>query len=181
DTYAQGTKATVLVPDLFNGDSMNPNEPNLFDKLPAWLQKHPPTDACTVADKIISSIKRHYDSIQVVGFCYGGKIVIHLITHPELSSSVKAAVVAHPSFLVKEEANQIKHPILFQCAETDERFIPDIREHFEKELTRTGLGKFIDYPGTIHGFVVRSDGTPQVEKQKNKAITDAIEYLNKNF
>ncbi|CAF1460362.1 unnamed protein product [Rotaria sordida] len=181
DTYAQGTKATVLVPDLFNGDSMNPNEPNLFDKLPAWLQKHPPTDACTVADKIISIIKRHYDSIQVVGFCYGGKIVIHLITHPELSSSVKAGVVAHPSFLVKEEANQIKRPILFQCAETDERFIPDIRKHFEKELTRTGLGKFIDYPGTTHGFVVRPDGTPQVEKQKNKAITDAIEYLNKNF
>ncbi|CAF3724486.1 unnamed protein product [Rotaria sp. Silwood1] len=181
DIYAQGTQTTVLVPDLFNGDPMNPNEPNLFDKLPAWLQKHPPTDACTMADKVISTIKRYYDSIQVVGFCYGGKIVIHLMTHPELSSLVKAAVVAHPSWLVKEEANQIKRSILFQCAETDQRFTPDIREHFEKELTRTGLGKFIHYPGTTHGFVVRPDGTPQVEKQKNKAIADAIEYLNKNF
>ncbi|CAF1078452.1 unnamed protein product [Rotaria sp. Silwood1] len=181
DTYAQGLQTTVIVPDMFNGDSMNPKEPNLFDKLPAWLNKHPSTDACSVADKIISTIKGHYDSIQVVGFCYGGKIVIHLITHPELSSSVKAAVVAHPSFLVKEEAKQIKRPILFQCAEIDERFTPDIREHFQKELTQSGLGKFIDYPGTSHGFVVRPDGSQQVEKQKNKAIADAIEYLKKNF
>jgi dienelactone hydrolase len=49
----------------------------------------------------------------LIAFCYGAKPLVHIITHPELSSSVKAAVVAHPSFLVKEEAGEMKRPILF--------------------------------------------------------------------
>ncbi len=40
----------------------------------------------------------------MIGFCYGAKSVVHLITHPQLSSLVKAAAVAHPSVLVEEEA-----------------------------------------------------------------------------
>jgi dienelactone hydrolase len=117
----------------------------------------------------------------VIGFCYGGKAVVHLIIHPQLSSIVKAAIVAHPSFLVKEEAKQIKRPILFLCAENDVQFTPDLRNVFEKELKSNGLGTFIEYPGTVHGFVVRPHGSEQVIQQRNKAIQDAIQYFKKNL
>ena len=83
--------------------------------------------------------------------------------------------------MLKEEATQIKRPVLFLCAETDSSFSPDIQDHFEKELTKNGLGTFIKYPGTVHGFIVRPDGTPQVNEQSEKAIQDAIEYLKKNM
>jgi dienelactone hydrolase len=104
-----------------------------------------------------------------------------LIAHPELSSTIKAAIVGHPAFLVQEEASQIKRPILFLCAETDHTFAPELKDHFEKELTTTSLGTFINYPGTVHGFVTRPDGSEQSNQQSEKAIQDAIEYFQKNI
>jgi hypothetical protein len=65
DQFAQGSQTTVLIPDLFNGDAMSPDLPNIWDLLPGWLKKHSPTDACNIADKFISTIKGHYQSIQV--------------------------------------------------------------------------------------------------------------------
>jgi dienelactone hydrolase len=65
DQFAQGSQTTVLIPDLFNGDAMSPDLPNIWDLLPGWLKKHPPTDGCNIADKFISTIKGHYQSIQV--------------------------------------------------------------------------------------------------------------------
>ena len=65
DTVAQATGAKVLVPDLFYGDPLDPTAQNLFEKLPAWLQKHPVDQACANADKFISAINEHYESIQV--------------------------------------------------------------------------------------------------------------------
>ena len=95
----------------------------------------------------------------MVGFCYGGKAVIHLIAQPDSAAGIRAAIAAHPSLLVKEEAAQIKRPVLFICAEKDHIFNADLRAHFEQTLAPTGLAKFIDYPGTAHGFVIRPDGS----------------------
>ncbi len=108
-------------------------------------------------------------------------MVVYLISHPELSSIIKAAIVGHPSLLVEEEAAQIKRPILFICAETDYLFSPELQEYFKKELTKNGLGRFINYPGTVHGFVTRPDGSEQSNQGSEKAIHDAIEYFNKNI
>ena len=65
DTFAETTGATVLVPDLFNGDPMDPDDPNLWGKLPGWLKMHPVQEACVLSDKFISAIKGDYNSIQV--------------------------------------------------------------------------------------------------------------------
>ncbi|CAF4423773.1 unnamed protein product, partial [Adineta steineri] len=129
DRFANETGMTVLIPDLFNGDPVDHKIPNYQDLLPDWLKKHSPDEACPVAGKFISTIKGHYESIQVIGFCYGAKIVVYLITHEELTSTIKAAIVAHPAFLTKEEATQIKRPTLFLCAETDHTFSPELDEY----------------------------------------------------
>ena len=104
-----------------------------------------------------------------------------MVTHPELSLTVKAAVVGHPSRLVKEEATQIKRPILFLCAENDHAFSSDLEEHFENELTANGLGIFHKYPGTVHGFVTRPDSSELSRKGSEKAIQDAIKFFQKNI
>jgi dienelactone hydrolase len=162
DHFAQALNSTVLVPDFFHGDPMDPRAPNLFEKLPTWLQKHPVDAACTAAVNFIGTIKAQYDSIRVIGFCYGAKAVVH------------------PTFLVKEEAGQIQRPILFICAETDQRFTPDLRLYYEQTLASTGWATFIDYPGTVHGFVIRPDGTEHVEQQRDKAVRDAIDYFKQH-
>lgn len=65
DRFAEETGTTVLIPDYFHGDPMDPTIPNFRDFLPDWLKKHPPTEACAIADEFISTIKGHYESIQV--------------------------------------------------------------------------------------------------------------------
>jgi dienelactone hydrolase len=117
----------------------------------------------------------------VIDFCYVAKAVVHLINHPQLSSIAKAAVVAHPSLLVEEETKQIKRPILFLCTENDVGFPPDLRRVFEKELKFNGLETFIEYPGTVHGFVVRPHGSEQVIQQRDKAVQDSIQYFKNNL
>ena len=66
DTFAQSTGTAVLIPDLFEGDSLDPNasRSDLLEKLPIWLPKHPVDKACLTIDKYISTIKDHYNSIQ---------------------------------------------------------------------------------------------------------------------
>ena len=91
---------------------------------------------------------------------------------------ITSSVVAHPSFLVVDEAEKIKRPILFLCAENDSLFTADLRGHFEKVLTENGLGKFLTYPRTTHGFISRPDGSEQIEKQRKKAIDDAIQFFS---
>ena len=65
DSYAKHTNTTVLIPDLFNEDAMDPNDPNVWGNAPAWLGKHPAAAACTLAEKILPAVAEHYTSIQV--------------------------------------------------------------------------------------------------------------------
>ena len=65
DRIAANTNTTVFVPDCFNGDPMDPDASNLWDLLPAWLGKHPTSEACRIAEKIFHSIKSKFQSIQV--------------------------------------------------------------------------------------------------------------------
>lgn len=80
-----------------------------------------------------------------------------------------------------EEAKQIKRPILFLCAENDSIFTDDIKQVFQQELTQNGLGTFINYPNTTHGFVVRPEDNQLVFQQRDKGFQDAILFFNKYF
>lgn len=116
-----------------------------------------------------------------MGFCYGAKVVVHFLIKENVPSKVKSGVVAHPSFLVEDEATQIKRKMLFLCAENESIFVPELRAKFESALTTNGLGTFLDFPGTTHGFSVRPDGTESVEKQRQKALEAAAEFFAKNI
>ena len=65
DRFAQATGTTVLIPDYFDGDPIDPDMSKLYERLPDWLKKHPTTDGCAIAEKVISTIKGDYESIQV--------------------------------------------------------------------------------------------------------------------
>jgi len=65
DRFAEATGTTVLIPDYFHGDPLDITKPNYRDLFPEWLQRHPVSDACAIADQFISTIKGHYQSIQV--------------------------------------------------------------------------------------------------------------------
>lgn len=65
DVFSSSTGTTVIVPDYFRGDPMNPDDPHLWDTLPLWLEKHPPTDAIHIAQHLFTHLQKNYQSIQV--------------------------------------------------------------------------------------------------------------------
>lgn len=66
DTFAETVGTTVLVPDFFDGDPLDPTAKNLAEQMPLWREKHPVEQACVSAANFISTIKGHYESIQVM-------------------------------------------------------------------------------------------------------------------
>lgn len=66
DRFAEATGATVLIPDYFHGDPVDNTVPNYRETMPEWFKRHPMDEACKIASNFISTIKGHYQSIQVL-------------------------------------------------------------------------------------------------------------------
>lgn len=179
DFLAEKLDVTVLIPDLFEGDPIDPNDPNRNESLISWRERHPFEKTCPMAERFVSSIENQFQSIFLIGFCYGGKITVDLIIKEKINEKIRATAVGHPSRLVETEAELIRRPILFLCAETDHAFPSELRQNFEKILSPTGLSTFIDYPGTSHGFVIRPEDKPEILQQRDKALDDAVQFFRK--
>jgi len=145
----------------------------------AWLEKNSVSQATEITAKFLKAIKQEFkaNSIQLQGYCYGAKPIFNLLAKAD-EYGIKSACVAHPSFLVPEDAKNTQVlPLLFLCAETDNAFTPDSRKTFTEILkSRNVPAQFIEYPGTTHGFAVRG----QDEVVKMKAVEDTIKFFQAN-
>jgi dienelactone hydrolase len=113
-------------------------------------------------------------SIQAVGYCYGAVGVLTLFQKGLASSGA----VAHPTGFTKENVDQVNAPLLFNCAETDSMFPPELRSHWETTLKEKMVpAKFVGYPGTDHGFAVRDDGTPAGVAARQRALQETVSFL----
>jgi dienelactone hydrolase len=131
-----------------------------------------------VATRVAQQLSKDYESVQGVGFCIGARLVMNLIRHSP-SSLLKAGVLYHPTFLTADDAPAVRVPLLFNCASREEIFTPDLRKQFETELAKAGLGTFIDYPGTEHGFGARPEGE-QAHKSSAEAANNSIAFFTNN-
>ena len=101
-----------------------------------------------------------------------------ILVNKGLASS---AVFAHPTGFDKDNVSQLTAPALFVCAENDGAFTPEIRAHWEKtQKEKMVPAKFIDYPGTQHGFAVRDDGSPNGVQQRQAALQDSITFFKQS-
>lgn len=144
---------TVYIPKVLN-DDMDAADPNALSKFMEWLGRNPVDHASQVADKVATELNTKYKSVQGAGFCYGARMIVNLI----ISKKLKAAVLNHPTFLAAEDVPKIESPLLFNCAERDSIFVPELRKKFEEGLKPKGLAVFNDYANTDHGFTVRPVG-----------------------
>lgn len=170
----------VVVPDLFEGDAATVAEleaPGGFDWLRGtWWPKHTQEHTNQYLITVAQALKKDPTtrSIQAIGYCYGAVGVLALL-QKNLASS---GAVAHPTGFTKENVDQVNAPLLFNCAETDGMFPAELRGHWETTLKEKMVpAKFVDYPGTTHGFAVRDDGTPAGVAARQRALQETVSFL----
>lgn len=176
DAYAAGG-FTVIVPKTLN-DNMDFTDPTALNRFMEWLERNPTSHASSVVGQTLDQALKDYKSVQLVGFCYGARMVIDQV---ERNCGIKAAVLYHPTFLKEEDAAMLARvgtPLRFNCAEQDSLFASDLRAKFEVAL-KGKTAVFQEYPGTEHGFGARPHGE-QAQKAREEALQDTIAYLKQN-
>ncbi|XP_064016873.1 carboxymethylenebutenolidase homolog isoform X2 [Pogoniulus pusillus] len=118
--------------------------------------------------------------IGVVGFCWGGAAVHHLmLKNPHL----KTGVSVYGVIKFFEDGSSLLHPTLFIFAEKDEVIPLEEVTRLEQKLKENCKVDYTVkiYPGQTHGFVHRrrEDINPQDRPYIEEGRKDMINWLNK--
>uniref|UniRef100_A0A8B9XI34 Carboxymethylenebutenolidase homolog n=1 Tax=Bos mutus grunniens TaxID=30521 RepID=A0A8B9XI34_BOSMU len=150
-----GNGYTTIVPDFFVGQE--PWHPSGdWSTFPEWLKTRNARKIDKEFDAVLKYLKQqcHAKRIGVVGFCWGGTAVHHLmLKHPELRAGVSVYGIIKDA----EDVYGLKNPTLFIFAEND-AVIPleqvslltqKLKEHCKVEY------QIKTFSGQTHGFVHR--------------------------
>jgi carboxymethylenebutenolidase len=175
DYLAATSGLTVIMPDIFKTAAAAPDffasGPDAFKRFQTeWLPVNSPQDALAILKPIVQELRKQYKGVHCIGYCYGFFAGWHLSTTGEVDS----AVGCHPSFLKPEDASGYNRPVLFNCAEQDQAFTPELKKTFETVAGPKGA-RFIVYPGTTHGFAARGDAS--VAEQRKRAHDEATKFF----
>lgn len=176
-----GNGYTTIVPDFFVGQE--PWHPSGdWSTFPEWLKTRNARKIDKEFDAVLKYLKQqcHTKRIGVVGFCWGGTAVHHLmLKHPELRAGVSVYGIIKDA----EDVYGLKNPTLFIFAEND-AVIPleqvslltqKLKEHCKVEY------QIKTFSGQTHGFVhrKREDCSPEDKPYIDEARRNLLEWLNK--
>ena len=173
----------VIIPDMFNGDAATVEEVEtkgfgwLFNE---WFPRNVATKTAEVLVTVANEVKKqgNVDSIQAIGYCYGTIGVLHLYK----KGIATGGVCAHPTGFTKENIGDCTAPTLFLCAENDQAFTPELRQYWEQTLKEKMVpAKFVDYPGTSHGFAVRDDGSAIGVAARQAALQETVVFFKQGI
>lgn len=178
----------VVMPDVFYGDPIPLNRPGDFD-IQKWLKGempnspkggHLPPTVDPIIDACLVEMRTKYgcEQIAAVGYCFGAKYVVRHLRPDQ--GKIDVGYVAHPSFVQKEELEEIKGPLAIAAAETDQIFPAEKRHETEVILKDVGQPYQINlYSGVQHGFAVRCDVAVQAQKYaKESAFLQALQWFD---
>eukprot|EP01098_Paradermamoeba_levis_P000831 TRINITY_DN10963_c0_g1_i1.p1 TRINITY_DN10963_c0_g1~~TRINITY_DN10963_c0_g1_i1.p1 ORF type:complete len:298 (-),score=57.02 TRINITY_DN10963_c0_g1_i1:12-848(-) len=136
-----------------------------------------------ILTRVANELLKKKKNIGLVGYCYGGRIVVLFATSSS-SCPFKVFAEAHGEVQVAN-IHALKHPTLFCCASNDWSF-PESRvveaEKIIAEKFPPNTHQIIRYPGTYHGFAVRGDeSNPIIEKAKSVCMHDVAGFFEKEF
>ncbi|KAI1308928.1 dienelactone hydrolase [Xylaria venustula] len=189
DHYAREANVTVYVPDFFDGWVVDWTlvEEERFGEidLVGLAKKHsreirgPEMVACAKALKADHGFKR----LGAIGFCYGGWAVCHLASKERGEKLVDVASFGHPSWLVKEDFDNLTVPIQILAPEFDHAYPPELKAYsFEKLLQLNLPFEYVHYPGVVHGSLVRgSEKKPEEREAMASAKNSAVAWFKKHL
>ena len=123
----------VVIPDLFEGDSFPADRfsrPGAWEELKqVWWPKHTQEHTAKYLTTVAQALKKDVgvQSVQTMGYCYG-TVGALTVAKEGMAASV---VCCHPTGHTKDNTDLVTVPVLFLCAEQDQAFTPEIRQHWE--------------------------------------------------
>jgi len=156
---------------------------NMFDMasemIPFMVRSIRVSKKIPIIQDVITELRLNYGikKIGVTGYCYGGKVIA--LMNQDASIEFDSSAMNHPSMLsVPNDIEQIRKPVLFNCAESDFMLSPEKAKKSEEILNKNGItNKFITYPGTTHGFAVRPKYNEPKEAMQ-QALNNAVDFFN---
>ena len=113
-------------------------------------------------------LRARYKRVIAVGFCYGGWACFRL--GAKGVKLVDAISTAHPSWLTKEEIDEIGVPVQAIAPQHDPTFTPELKSYFVTRLQELNLPFSYEYFPTVkHSFATRGD------KKNSKVDREALE------
>uniref|UniRef100_A0A8D1QRX3 Carboxymethylenebutenolidase homolog n=1 Tax=Sus scrofa TaxID=9823 RepID=A0A8D1QRX3_PIG len=171
----------TIVPDFFVGQE--PWHPSGdWATFPEWLKTRDARKINREVDAVLRYLKQqcHATRIGIVGFCWGGVAVHHLmLKYPEFRAGVSVYGIIRDA----EDVYDLKNPTLFIFAEND-AVIPleqvslltqKLKEHCKVQY------QIKTFSGQTHGFVhrKREDCSPEDKPYIDEARRNLLEWLHK--
>ncbi|KAF2720179.1 dienelactone hydrolase family protein [Polychaeton citri CBS 116435] len=181
DHYAAEVGATVYVPDFFGGEDV-PVDKILAEKfhefdLPGFVGRNtrairePEIFACA------RELRAKHRKVGAVGFCFGGWAVFRLGSKGN-DGLVDAISTGHPTWLTKEDIDDVAVPTQVLGPEFDNQFDPELKAYlFQRMVVEEGGGargrvkvpfEYRHFPGAAHACFSRGD--PQKEGEREALV-----------
>jgi dienelactone hydrolase len=101
------------------------------------------------------------------------------------AGDIQCAAVAHPSLLAPADLEAVKQagrPVLFNLAENDEYFTPEMRGVADRVFGQDGrFGRQV-WEGTSHGFATRGNvKVDAIRAAKEGAFEASVEWIRKHL
>jgi len=193
DLLSTLTNSTVYMPDLLRGQplaitSFPPDTPEKKAAIQEFFGKH--TDWDVKSTELLDLGKWLVDAegkewIGVLGYCWGGKLVVYTAGLEQAEGTFDAVATVHPAMLTEEDGEKIKVPLgLFPTKEEP----IDVMEKLFQAASKKPFGKKNVYKlyaeeGTFHGFAAaRADlNNPANVKQYQEFYQTLAEFYKGTF
>ncbi|KAF2478189.1 alpha/beta-hydrolase [Lindgomyces ingoldianus] len=167
----------VVMPDLFNGDTVKLNPPEGF-QIFEWLKSHLAPTVDPILEATLKEMRGSLGCKKIggVGYCFGGKYVCRFLKEGKLD----AGYTAHPSFVDKEELEGCEGPLSIAAAETDQVFPAAKRRETEDILLNMKIPYQINlFSDVVHGFAVKADlSNRRIKFAKEQAFLQAVHWFD---
>ena len=127
------------------------------------------------------ALRAQYKRVAAIGFCYGGWAVFRLGAKAN-NGLVDCISTAHPSWLTKEEIQEVGVPVQIMAPEIDPVFTPELKEFSNRVIPSLGVDYDYQYfSGLEHAFAVRGNRENEAEMKGLERAKNAAVYWFKQW
>ena len=172
DFYSRQLNATVYIPDFFNGSAPKPEEIPAQDFL-QFKADHDKHITFPSILKVARELRQKYDRVGVIGYCFGGWSGFALGSSEHKRADGRMLIdclsVAHPSWLSKEEIDNIAVPVQIIAPEHDSQFNADLKRHANAAIpTKIVPYEYCHFEGVVHRFASQPDFSEPTAEEVRK-------------